>query len=77
MIMLEKLGMKSCIVDAFDRDLYEIGRGKQPDIAALVHRVLDGGEPDMENLTKEARAYVKTARVLLGHSLYSDSWLDL
>jgi 5-methyltetrahydrofolate corrinoid/iron sulfur protein methyltransferase len=77
MIMLEKLGMKSCIVDAFDRDLYEIGRGKQPDVAALVHRVLDGGEPDMENLTKEARAYVKTARVLLGHSLYSDSWLDL
>ena len=77
MIMLEKVGMKSCIVDAFDRDLHEIGRGKQPDIAALVHRVLDGGEPDMENLTKEARAYVKTAKVLLGHSLYSDSWLDL
>jgi 5-methyltetrahydrofolate corrinoid/iron sulfur protein methyltransferase len=77
MIMLEKVGMKSCIVDAFDRDLHGIGRGKQPDIAALVHRVLDGGEPDMENLTKEARAYVKTAKVLLGHSLYSDSWLDL
>ncbi len=77
MIMLEKLGMKSCIVDAFDRDLHEIGRGKQPDIAALVHQVLDGGEPDMENFTEEARAYVKTAKVLLGHSLYSDSWLDL
>lgn len=77
MIMLEKLGMKSCIVDAFDRDLHRIGRGKQPDVAAFVHRVLDGGEPDMENLTKEARAYVKTAKVLLGHSLYSDSWLDL
>ena len=77
LIMLEKLGMKSCIVDAFDRDLHEIGRGKQPDIAALVHRVLDGGGPDMENLAKEFRAYVKTAKVLLGHSLYSDSWLDL
>jgi 5-methyltetrahydrofolate corrinoid/iron sulfur protein methyltransferase len=77
MIMLEKLGMKSCIVDAFDRDLHGIGRGKQPDVAALVHRVLDGGEPDMENLAKEVRAYVKTAKVLLGHSLYSDSWLDL
>jgi len=77
MIMLEKLGMKSCIVDAFDRDLHEIGRGKRWDIAALVHGVLDGGGPDMKNLTKEARAYVKTAKVLLGHSLYSDSWLDL
>jgi 5-methyltetrahydrofolate corrinoid/iron sulfur protein methyltransferase len=77
MIMLEKFGMKSCIVDAFDKDLHRIGRSKQPDIAALVHRVLDGGEPDMESLTKEARAYVKTAKVLLGHSLYSDSWLDL
>jgi len=77
MIMLEKLGMKSCIVDAFDQDLRRIGRGKEPDMAAVVHRVLEGSEPDMDNLTKEARAYVKTAKVLLGHSLYSDSWLDL
>ncbi|MBE9582476.1 MAG: dihydropteroate synthase [Proteobacteria bacterium] len=77
MIMLEKLGMKSCIVDAFDKDLHEIAWGKQPEITALVHQVIDGNDPDMESLSKEARDYVKTAKVLLGHSLYTDSWLEL
>lgn len=77
MIMLEKFGMKSCIVDAFDKDLSEIARGRRPDIAALVHQVVDGDEPDIGDLSKEARAFVKTAKVLLGHSIYSDSWLEL
>lgn len=77
MMMLEKLGMKSCIVDAFDKDLYEFARGKQPENTAIVHRVLDGDEPDMGSLNKEAQDYVKTAKVILGHSLYSDSWLEL
>ena len=77
MMMLEKLGMKSCIVDAFDKDLYEFARGKQPENTAIVHRVLDGDEPDMGSLNKEAQGYVKTAKVILGHSLYSDSWLEL
>ncbi|MBE9582409.1 MAG: dihydropteroate synthase [Proteobacteria bacterium] len=77
MMMLEKLGMKSCIVDAFDKDLHEIARGKRPENTAIVHRVLDGDEPDMGGLNKEAQGYVKTAKVILGHSLYSDSWLEL
>jgi len=77
MIMLEKFGMKSCIVDAFDKDQHKIARGKLPEITALVHQVVDGNDPVMENLSKEAKEYVKTARVLLGHSLYSDSWLEL
>jgi 5-methyltetrahydrofolate corrinoid/iron sulfur protein methyltransferase len=77
MMMLEKFGMKSCIVDAFDKDLHDIARGKRPDIAALVHQVVDGNEPDMANIEKEARDYVKTAKVLLGHSLYTDSWLTI
>jgi 5-methyltetrahydrofolate corrinoid/iron sulfur protein methyltransferase len=77
MIMLEKYGMKSCIVDAFDKELHDVARGKRPEIADLVHQVTDGNEPDMESASKEAQDYVKTARVLLGHSLYSDSWLEL
>ncbi|RLB88457.1 MAG: dihydropteroate synthase, partial [Deltaproteobacteria bacterium] len=75
MIIIEKFGMKSCIVDAFDKDLHEIARGRRPEITALVRQVVDGHEPDIENLDKEARDYVKTAKVLLGHSLYTDSWL--
>lgn len=77
MIMLEKYGMKSCIVDAFDKDLHEVARGKRAEIAGLVHQVMDGVELDTETLSKEARDYVKTAKVILGHSLYSDSWLEL
>jgi 5-methyltetrahydrofolate corrinoid/iron sulfur protein methyltransferase len=77
MMILEKHGMKSCIVDAFDKDLHDIARGKRSEMAALVHQVVDGNEPDMENASKEAQDYVKTAKVLLGHSLYSDSWLEL
>jgi len=77
MIMLAKLGMRSCIVDAFDKDLQDIARGKRPDVDALVHQVMDRNEPDLGSLDKEAQGYVKTAKVLLGHSLYSDSWLEL
>ncbi len=77
MIMLEKFGMKSCIVDAFDKQLNEVAHGKWPDIAAVVNDVVDGKEIDMTALDEEAQKYVKTARVLLGHSLYSDSWLEL
>jgi 5-methyltetrahydrofolate corrinoid/iron sulfur protein methyltransferase len=77
MMMLEKLGMKSCIVDAFDKELHDIARGKRADIADLVHQVLEGKEQNMQSLGKEAGDYVKTAKVLLGHSLYSDSWLEL
>ena len=77
MMILEKSGMRSCIVDAFDTGLREIARGKRPEIAALVGRVVDGDEPDMERLSKEEQDYVKTVKVLLGHSLYSDSWLEL
>jgi 5-methyltetrahydrofolate corrinoid/iron sulfur protein methyltransferase len=77
MIMLEKYGMKSCIVDAFDKDLHDVARGKRAEIASLVHQVMDGGEQDLASLSQEARDYVKTAKVILGHSLYSDSWLEL
>ncbi|MCK4389468.1 MAG: dihydropteroate synthase [Desulfobacterales bacterium] len=77
MMILEKLGMKSCIVDAFDEDLHEIARGTRPEITALVHRVVDGDEEGIADLSHEAQEYVKTAKVLLGHSLYSDSWLEL
>jgi len=77
MIMLEKLGMKSCIVDAFDKDLHDIAHGGRKDIVHLVHQVMDGGDVDTGSLSKEGLGYVKTAKILLGHSLYSDSWLEL
>jgi 5-methyltetrahydrofolate corrinoid/iron sulfur protein methyltransferase len=77
LMMTEKFGMHSAIVDAFDKDLKAIARGEREEIKKLVHRVVDGNEPDLASLNKEEADYVKTTKVLLGHSLYSDSWLEL
>jgi 5-methyltetrahydrofolate corrinoid/iron sulfur protein methyltransferase len=77
MVMLERKGMYSCIADAYDDGLIEIARGKRPDIVEVIHKVMDREDVDLGGLSKELQGYVKTARVILGHSLYSDSWLEL
>lgn len=77
MIMLKRYGLYSAIVDAFDKELKEIARGKMPDLEALVHKVMDGEEIDLSKLSKEERDYVKTTKILLGNTLYSDSWLEI
>ncbi len=77
MIMLMRNGLYSAIVDAFDEELAKIARGQMPDIVNLVHRVMDGEKPDLSKLSKKEVEYVKTARVLLGESLYSHSWLEV
>jgi 5-methyltetrahydrofolate corrinoid/iron sulfur protein methyltransferase len=77
MVMLERKGMYSCIADAYDDGLIEIARGRRPDIVEVIHKVMDTGELNLGSLSKELQDYAKTARVILGHSLYSDSWLDL
>jgi 5-methyltetrahydrofolate corrinoid/iron sulfur protein methyltransferase len=77
LMMTEKYGMQSAIVDAFDEDLKSFARGERKEIRQLVHRIMDGDELDVASLSKEEADYVKTTKVLLGHSLYSDSWLEI
>jgi len=77
MIMLEKYGMVSAIADPEDDMLIDIAKGNRQDIVDLVHSVMDGEEPDMGNLSKEMQDYVKTVNVILGKTLYSDSWLEI
>ncbi|MBN2059067.1 MAG: dihydropteroate synthase [Deltaproteobacteria bacterium] len=77
MVMLERKGMYSCIADAYDDALIAVARGKRDDIVKVIHQVMDGEDPDMTSLSKELKDYAKTAKVILGHSLYSDSWLEL
>jgi 5-methyltetrahydrofolate corrinoid/iron sulfur protein methyltransferase len=77
MIMLMRYGLYSAIVDAFDKDLMAIARGQRPDIVELVHKMMDGEKPDIESLPKEMQNYARTARVLMGESLYSHSWLEI
>jgi 5-methyltetrahydrofolate corrinoid/iron sulfur protein methyltransferase len=77
MVMLMKNGMHSVIADPLDDQLIDIAKGKRQDIVDLIHGVMDGNEPDMGSLSKEMQDYVKTTNVILGKTLYSDSWLEL
>lgn len=83
MIMLERKGMYSCIADAYDDTLVTVARGERPDIVELVHKVMDTEEVDEKSLPDNPNGewklsdYVKTAKVILGQSLYSDSWLEI
>ncbi|SMC27255.1 methyltetrahydrofolate--corrinoid iron-sulfur protein Co-methyltransferase [Desulfacinum hydrothermale DSM 13146] len=77
LILWKRWGMQSAIVDTFDYDLHKIARGERPELEALVAKVEDGEEIDMASLGKEEQDFVKTARVILGHTLYSDSWLEV
>jgi len=77
MVMLMKYGLYSGIVDALDKDLIAIARGKRPDIVKLVHGMMDGEKPNIASLPKEMQNYARTVRVLTGESLYSHSWLEV
>jgi 5-methyltetrahydrofolate corrinoid/iron sulfur protein methyltransferase len=77
MVMLEKYGMVSCIADPRDEQLIAIARGERQDIVDLIYGMMDGNDPDMGSLSKELLDYAKTVNVILGKSLYSDSWLEL
>jgi len=77
MVMLERYGMYSVISDPLDEKLTAIAKGKRQDIVDVVHAAMDGNAPDISSLSKELADYVKTVDVILGRTLYSDSWLEL
>ena len=77
LIMLMKHGLYSAIVDAFDAELIAIARGKKPELVKLVHQLMDGEKPPLSSLSEEEMKYVKTARVIMGETLYSHSWLEI
>jgi 5-methyltetrahydrofolate corrinoid/iron sulfur protein methyltransferase len=77
LIILKRHGLYSAIVDTFDTKLHEVARGKHPNLEALVYKVEDGQPIDMAALSDEEQKYVKTAKVILGQTLYSDSWLEI
>jgi 5-methyltetrahydrofolate corrinoid/iron sulfur protein methyltransferase len=77
MVMLEKYGMHSCIADPLDDQLIDIAKGNRQDVVDLIYGMLDGDEPDIGSLSKEMQDYAKTVNVILGKSLYSDSWLEI
>jgi 5-methyltetrahydrofolate corrinoid/iron sulfur protein methyltransferase len=77
MVMLERNGMYSVISDPLDEGLTAVAKGQRPDIVELIHKKMDGEAVDMGSLSKELQDYAKTVDVILGNTLYSDSWLEV
>ena len=77
MVMLERYGMKAVISDPLDTILTDVAKGRRQDIVDLIHQVMDGNAPDPASLSKELGDYVKTVKVIMGDSLFSDSYLEI
>ncbi len=77
MVMLQKYGMLSVIADPRDDKLISIARDERQDIVDLIYAVMDGNAPDEASLSKELLDYKKTVDVILGNTLFSDSYLEI
>jgi len=76
MVMLGRSGLYSAIADVLDRDLVRLNKGELPKIVDLIYKTMDGESVNMGSLSKEEQDYVKTAKVLMGETLYSHAWLE-
>jgi len=76
-IMLQRYGMASAIVDAFDLDLADVVNGKKPEAVKIVYDIMDGKSMNIPAMSKEMQNYAKTARVIMGQVLFSNSWLEI
>ena len=77
MIMLERYGMKAVISDPLDTNLTAVAKGKRPEVVDIVHQAMDGTAPDPSSIDKELGDYVKTVKVIMGETLFSDSYLEI
>jgi 5-methyltetrahydrofolate corrinoid/iron sulfur protein methyltransferase len=76
LVMLEKSRLYSAIADPLDKELMSLIKGEMPKAVELVHRTMDGDDIDLNSLSPKEVEYVKTAKVLMGETLYSDAWLE-
>ncbi len=75
--MLRHQGIKSAILDGLDAEILGIAKDRFPELDAICARIVDGETVPNDSVDSKMRPYLKTAKLLMGHSLYSDSWLDL
>ena len=76
MVMLGRNGLYSAIADPLDEELMRLNKGEMPQIVELIHKVMDGEGVELAGLSQKEVEYAKTAKVLMGETLYSDAWLD-
>lgn len=77
MVMLERYGMKAVISDPLDTNLTAVAKGKRPEIVDIIHQAMDGTAPAPGSIDKELGDYVKTVKVIMGETLFSDSYLEI
>ena len=77
LMMLKHVGLTGAILDGLDTEILDIARGGRADLEELIGKIMDGNEPDMGGLDEEKVRFAKTTKMLMGQTLYSDSWLDL
>jgi len=77
LMMLMKYGLYSAILDVYDKELVEIAKGKHPDWVEMVHKMMDGEEPDVKSLSPKELEIYKTVKVLTGETIFSESWLEV
>jgi 5-methyltetrahydrofolate corrinoid/iron sulfur protein methyltransferase len=76
-VMLQRNGMYSAIVDAYDDKLKDLTSGKRPELVEAIYKAMDGEAVDMNKLDQDGKYYVKTVRCIMGQTLFSDSWLEI
>jgi 5-methyltetrahydrofolate corrinoid/iron sulfur protein methyltransferase len=76
MVMLERNRLHSAIADPLDKELISLTKGGMPEIVELIYRTMDGEDIALSSLSQKEIEYVKTAKVLMGETLYSDAWLE-
>ena len=75
-MMLQRYGLYSSILDVLDKDIVSMVKGGMQNIVSLIYRTMDGEDIALSSLSQEEINYVKTAKVLMGQTLYSDAWLE-
>jgi cobalamin-dependent methionine synthase I len=75
-VMLGKNALYSAIADPLDKELMSLIKGELPGIAELIYKTMDGEDIDLSSLSQKEIEYVKTAKVLMAETLYSDAWLE-
>ena len=76
LVMLGRNGLYSAIADPLDKELMSLIKGEIPKIIELIHKTMDKEDIDFSALSQKQVEYVKTAKVLMGETLYSDAWLE-
>jgi len=76
LMMLGRNGLYSAIADALDGEFMSLCKGEKQNIVDLIYRTMDGEEINLSSLSPKEVDYVKTTKVLMGETLYSDAWLE-